>query len=397
MNLVKPQISFFSEKVENNYIKKIEHCARTCYKSEDKIDLEYNVDQTKQMSDEDKDKANEMKEEMIALNKSMHFLGTLIAKGHTSVLEHYRPIYRVDESLGARLLIAKRIYNLKYIEVTPTSSNRLGKYENIIGEVNSSSDDNNYYISGNLRAFYDIKDVARKDKYLKIFYQKLSEDFELLFQDQYLYKSNVKKSKILSFFEYLWGKIYKEDYYITMIKGDGICDPIIRSMHEAITVKILSSRGFSHEAVRHRNSSISQESSRYCNYSKDKFGKELTFTDPNNTFDMIMNGKKEYPTKKLMQLNRYMILSTITNFYEEANRVYMELMSMGCVPDLARLVLPIGIKTEVVMTMTAKEWRDSFFSLRLTDNVHPDMLNISRPLLEKFKERYNQLFKDINY
>jgi len=397
MNLTKPEVSFFSEKVENDYIKKIEHCARICYKSEDKIDLEYHVDQSKQMNDDDKKRANEMRDEMVALNRSMQFLGSLIARGHTSVLEHYRPIYRVNEVLGQRLLMAKQIYNLKYIEVTPTTSNRLNEYEDILDANRGGYEDDDYYVSGNLRAFYDIKDIAIKDKYLKIFYHKLSEDFELLFQDQYIYKSNVQDSKMRKFFKWFMKKIYDEQYYITKIKSQSINDKLIRSIHEAITVKIVSNRGFTHEAVRHRISSISQESSRYCNYSKDKFGKQLTFIDPQTTIDRIINGNKEYPTKKLMQLNKDDIFNTIINFYEEANKTYMDLMTMGCMPDLARLVLPIGIKTEIVMTMTAKEWRDSFFSLRLTDNVHPDMLNISRPLLNKFKEKYEPLFKDINY
>jgi thymidylate synthase (FAD) len=396
MKLIKPEISFLNEKIENDYIKKIEYCARTCYKSEDKIDYEYNIVKSEEMDDDDKKRAESMKDEMLSLNKSMVFLGSLIARGHTSVLEHYRPIYKVNESLGVRLLIAKRIYNLKYIEITPTTSNRYDGYANVLN-VENNIDDNSYYVSGNLRAFYDIKDIARKDKYLKVLYKKLSEDFELLFPDKYVYNSNVKKSKILRFFEFIWDKIYKEEHYIQEVKGRSIEDKLIRSIHEGITVKLITNRGVTHQIVRHRNSSVSQESTRYCNYAKDKFNNELNFIDPETTINMILNGDKKYPTAKMMKMNKDLILLNIHTLYNEANRVYMELMSLGCVPDLARCILPIGIKAEMVITMTAKEWRESFFSLRLTDNVHPDMLNISRPLLTKFKEKYNSLFKDINY
>ena len=395
MNLIKPEISFFNDKVEDDYIRKIEHCARVCYKSENKIDLEYNVDQSKQMDDDDIKKANEMKEEMLSLNKSMHFLGSLIARGHTSVLEHYRPIYKINKSFGEGLLRAKQIYNLKYIEITPSTASEMNRYENPFDE--SITDNDIYYISGNLRSFYDIKDIAKKDKYLKELYLRLSDDFELLFQDKYLYKTNAQKSKIAKFFDFLSNLINKEEFFITNINGRSINDPLIRSIHQGITVKIISNRSFSHEVVRHRVGSYSQESSRYCDYTKDKFKKELTFIDPNTTINRILDGDKNYPTKKLMRMNKNEIIKEIENLYSYVDGVYKRLRGYGCATDLARNVLPIGIKTEVVMSMTAKEWRDSFFSLRLTDNVHPDMLNISRPLLKEFKNKYESLFEDINY
>jgi thymidylate synthase ThyX len=74
----------------------------------------------------------------------------------------------------------------------------------------------------------------------------------------------------------------------------------------------------------------------------------------------------------------------------------MHLKSLGCPPDVARNVLPIGVKTEFAITQTMHWWRE-FFKLRTTKHVHPDMLYLSRPLLGHFKEKYPELFNDISY
>ena len=146
--------------------------------------------------------------------------------------------------------------------------------------------------------------------------------------------------------------------------------------HESISVRIICDRGVTHEIVRHRIASYSQESTRYCNYSNDKFGKELTFIKP----CFFEEGSKGYEIwKKSMQ-----------NIENE----YMELIEAGAKPQEARSILPNSIKTEIVMTMNLREWRH-FFLLRCDKAAHPQMREVAYMILDIFKEKLPLLFDNI--
>ena len=146
--------------------------------------------------------------------------------------------------------------------------------------------------------------------------------------------------------------------------------------HESISVRIICDRGVTHEIVRHRIASYSQESTRYCNYSNDKFGNELTFINP----CFFEKGSKEYEIwKKSMQ-----------NIENE----YMELIEAGAKPQEARAILPNSIKTEIVMTMNLREWRH-FFLLRCDKAAHPQMREVAFMILDIFKEKLPLLFSNI--
>lgn len=152
--------------------------------------------------------------------------------------------------------------------------------------------------------------------------------------------------------------------------------------HEKITVRVICDRGVSHEIVRHRIASYSQESTRYCNYSKDKFGHEITVIDP--CFWKSESGKDQ---------QKYEIWEKAM---QEAEKAYMKLLESGATPQETRSVLPNSLKTEIVMTMNLREWRH-FFKLRTPIAVHPQMLEIARPLLDEFKKRIQIVFDDISY
>ena len=146
--------------------------------------------------------------------------------------------------------------------------------------------------------------------------------------------------------------------------------------HESISVRIICDRGVTHEIVRHRIASYSQESTRYCNYSNDKFGNELTFIKP-CFFD---EGSEEYEIwEKSMQ-----------NIENE----YMELIEVGAKPQEARSILPNSIKTELVMTMNLREWRH-FFLLRCDKAAHPQMRQVANLILNLFKANIPIIFDDI--
>lgn len=148
--------------------------------------------------------------------------------------------------------------------------------------------------------------------------------------------------------------------------------------HEKITVKIICDRGVTHEIVRHRIASFSQESTRYCNYTKDKFGGELTVIRP-----FYWNESDE----------KYQLWKDTMEKIEEA---YNNLISMGARPEEARSILPNSLKTEIIVTMNLREWRH-FFKLRTSSKAHPQMREIACPLLDKFKEIVPIVFDDIEY
>ena len=151
--------------------------------------------------------------------------------------------------------------------------------------------------------------------------------------------------------------------------------------HASITVKFVTDRGISHEIVRHRIASFAQESTRYCNYSQDKFGKELTFIIP----DFLNYGSKGFKIWK--------------EEMKQVEKTYFAMLEAGHTPQEARAVLPNSLKTEVVMTTNLREWRH-FFKLRAANSTgaaHPQMLEITRPLLDELKELIPVVFDDITY
>lgn len=146
--------------------------------------------------------------------------------------------------------------------------------------------------------------------------------------------------------------------------------------HESVSVKVTCDRGVSHEIVRHRIASYSQESTRYCNYSKNKFGSELTFIKP---LFWGENSELYKIWKEDMQ---------------HAEETYMQLIAKGAKPQEARSVLPNSLKTEIVITMNLREWRH-FFRLRTSNAAHPQMREVAIMILQEFKERIPVFFDDI--
>lgn len=167
-----------------------------------------------------------------------------------------------------------------------------------------------------------------------------------------------------------------EDSYLTFAKN------IVKRGHEAViehcslSVKFVCDRGVSHEIVRHRMASYCQESTRYCNYSKNDFQGEITVIEP-------------------IFLEQY---TDGYSMWEEAcqiaERAYFKMLDWGCSPQEARAVLPNSLKTEIVMTANLREWRH-FLKLRTSKAAHPQIREIAIPLLKELKERIPVIFDDI--
>lgn len=178
---------------------------------------------------------------------------------------------------------------------------------------------------------------------------------------------------------------YKSEDRITEDSAPKFVKMIIDRGHEAmlehgglISVRFIVDRGVSHELVRHRIASFAQESTRYCNYTSGKFGSELTFIKP-CFFKEISSGYNTW--HKAMY---------------RAEDFYNTLIKEGMQPQEARSVLPNSIKTEIVVSANPREWR-AFFKLRTAEAAHPQMREVTRPLLDEFKNNVPILFDDITY
>lgn len=178
---------------------------------------------------------------------------------------------------------------------------------------------------------------------------------------------------------------YKSEDKITPESAAKFVAGIVRRGHEAMlehasmTVKFIVDRGVSHELVRHRLASFAQESTRYCNYSNDKFGNEITVIRP----FFFKEGTYEYMTWK--------------GACQDAEVRYMGLLREGVSPQQARSILPNSLKTEVIMTANMREWRH-FFRLRAageTGAPHPQMSEVAVPLFKEVRAYMPELFGDI--
>lgn len=181
----------------------------------------------------------------------------------------------------------------------------------------------------------------------------------------------------------LCGRVcYKSEGLMTEDSAERFVRGIIKRGHEAVlehfsfSVRFVVDRGVSHEIVRHRLASYCQESTRYCNYVNDKFGSEITVIKPY----YLEEGSVAFEEWK-----------TACRRAEEA---YTWLIQAGYTPQEARAVLPNSLKTELIMTANLREWRH-FFRLRTAAAAHPQMREVTVPLLREVQRRTPVVFEDI--
>lgn len=198
----------------------------------------------------------------------------------------------------------------------------------------------------------------------------------------YAFITHIDPKVVMSTLERCGRVCYKSEGKIAEGSAEKFLANIVSRGHEAVlehfsfTVKFIVDRGVSHEIVRHRLASYCQESTRYCNYSKGSFGKEITVIDPS----YLESGSPEWV--------RWAELCIA------AERAYFELLDRGHTPQEARSVLPTSLKTEVVMTANIREWRH-FLRLRTSKAAHPQIREVAIPLLLNLKGILPVLFGDI--
>lgn len=199
---------------------------------------------------------------------------------------------------------------------------------------------------------------------------------------------------------------YKSEHKITDNSAPDFLRRLIRVRkhesvieHASISVRFVCDRGVSHELVRHRLAAYSQESTRYCSYGDNGVNGEVTFILPvwyENLFYFYSDRWLPLTDTLAEDVDLVARRNAWLRACEVAEREYLCLLENGAQPQEARDVLPNSLKTELVMTCNMREWRH-MLSMRTPGNAHPQMYQITRPLLEQFKLHLEPLFGDIKW
>lgn len=328
---------------ENDPLKKIEMIARVCYKSEDNI----------------------------TEGSDIKMVNSLIARKHTAMLEHATIILNVSqnvyEHVKSRVQILQSFVLQKYDK--ETESYRINpKNKRLYLRFSETPFDNEtrFLISGNIRAWYEYFNHPWEKIYEPLFDAVNSAIHNIFSKDSIAFYSAAECKdgfRGVNTFTNLISDIN------TLTSGE-------RMIHENLSVKFTVDRGVTHEIVRMREASFAQESTRYCNYSKDKFGKEITVIKP---------------CFKSWDEKRFILWQ---NACENAERRYFDLLDIGATPQEARDVLPTSVKSEIVVTANLIEWYH-ILNLRACDATgpaHPQMHEVMIPLLDDFKTTHSFAF-----
>lgn len=192
----------------------------------------------------------------------------------------------------------------------------------------------------------------------------------------------IDSAAVLAHIERCGRVCYKSEGRIQDGSAERFVAGIVARGHEAVlehasaTVKFTCDRGVTHEIVRHRLAAYCQESTRYCNYSRDGFGNEITVIRP----CYLTEGTAAY--------------DAWLRACQTAEESYFAMLREGCTPQEARAVLPNSLKTELVMTADMREWRH-FLRLRCSAAAHPQMREVAKLVLDEFRAKLPVLFDDI--
>jgi len=174
---------------------------------------------------------------------------------------------------------------------------------------------------------------------------------------------------------------YKSEHKITPDSATKFLKMILKNGHESviehfnITVLIKCNRGVTHELVRHRLASYSQESTRYCLYSSDRFGNQITVIKP-CYFEEFSELYLEWEEAMA-----------------DAEKHYNNLVKLGATAQEARGVLPIALKTEIAITANLREWRH-IFKLRRSEKAHPEIKHVMDMIYNEFSKTLKEVFNE---
>lgn len=311
MKIVKASVEILKSASNESLAQRVERIGRVCYKSEAKI----------------------------TEGSAERFVRNLIASGHESVLEHADIALEVS-----RRAMVEAEYDMDLL--------KYGGFENFL----KTTHENRTIISGNIRAWRDFLNARGSVPW---YCREMVLEHKLFFPEfdrwSVYDRANTRGDKV-------W-----------QISTDELTKKIEKLKHKRVTVRFICDRGVSHEIVRHRTASFSQESTRYCNYSKDAFGGEISVVEP---LYLVDNPKA------------YAIWKTACSAAESA---YFAMLNLGSSPQEARAVLPNSLKTEIIMTTNLEGWKH-FFDLRLSKGSHPQMREVAGIAYELLKAENPGIF-----
>jgi thymidylate synthase (FAD) len=339
MRVIEP---YHEEITETNPYKKIEIAGRTCYKSE----------------------------ALITEDSYKEFLKIIKNKHHESVFEHVTLYFSVSEAIYT-LFLSLAGY-AKYFKISKLK-NDSGIYQ--------------FIISGSVRSFRDLF-TRTQGKFIgtdielaiQYFYKYLMDTYILFFDDVIV---NIAASLTRS--SNMFTHVDIKEITVSCLSYEEAL------IHRTWTVRVVCDRGVTHEIVRHRPVAYSQESTRYCNYSKDKFNSNVTFIRPpwvNLSTGVYDESSLNGMCASVANSDLIWLISMIS-----VEKDYLNLLNYGWSPQQARDVLPNSLKTEIIITADFSEWQH-IFSLRTAETAHPQMREIMLPVQESFYEMLKRNYKD---
>ncbi|WP_136806278.1 FAD-dependent thymidylate synthase [Desulfosediminicola flagellatus] len=305
MRIVDPSFEIQSELDKQPIAIRLEECGRICYKSEDKISEE----------------------------SAVPFVTKIAAHGHNSVLEMAVATYEV--SCHPDHVLEFHACQPKFFVTDRTESGLL--------------------VTGSIRSFREMYTQYADNAVVADLVADLAGKYPFLFEGIYNADEATAKSDDI--------KVQK----LSLVQVEDLPFELL-ARHRFVGVKFIVNRAVTHELVRHRPCSFLQESQRYCRYSNDKFGNEVTFVRP----VFYEEGSKEFQIWKTAM--------------EETEKLYLKLLETST-PQAARTVLPNSCKTEIITYCNLAEWKH-IFSLRTSPAAEPSMREIMIPLEKEMKERY---------
>ena len=326
---------------EPSITKKIERVARVCYKSEDKIDE----------------------------GTDITMCHSLIDRQHTAMLEHGNLVLEVGEQEYS-LIETIRSFMENMVDKGDENKKCFLRYTNCADESKNYSVSNlHYVVSGNIRAWYEFMQYANSVNALPI----------QLYNLVNYAVNNIFDIDVTEFDSVVFDTYDTNDFYAKVITDMSTLSDEERIVHETFSVLFTSDLLIQRELVRHREASFAGESTRYCNYSLDKFGNEITVIKPcfcNEESTMYKEWKMAMADSEIH---------------------YFELIKLGATPQEARDALPVATKCDTVVTTNLSEWKH-IFNLRACDSTgpaHPKMKEIMIPLFKEMREKYPFAFGDM--
>lgn len=319
MKIIEPSVEIMRTGLETEFITPeqfIEKVGRTCYKSEDKI----------------------------TEDSAVKFVGNLVKRGHEAMIEHYNLIFKTTAPYYEEIKFDRdnlmRNGNL-YNDNSHLIEETLRPYLRFT-DLQTDDREMRCIISGNMRAWRDfVKACVTGFGFIPQYMHGIIRCYPTFFSEFNDYVPSIINNTILI-------PIHEND----LLPG------IERNTHLNVTVKFICDRGVSHEMVRHRVASFAQESTRYCNYSQDKFDNAITVIRP-SWCDKDSDAYHEWLHGCLYSEEYYNIL-----------------LDIGRTPQEARSVLCNSLKTEIIVTMNLDGWKH-FFGLRCAEGAHPDMREVA--------------------